>query len=134
MRARPAYAAFASHIVAALETAHARFSHAHACGSCMPHALHDMRSGHVRRQFAGRAEIVERVRRDDGGRGGRVRTARRHRKTPCGQRRASGEGCDAMRYMLSLRTAGGMWMLMAGLEHFLCSMSAILCVSKYMSK
>ena len=49
MRARPAYAAFASLIVAALETAHARFSHAHACGSCMPHALHDMRSGHVRR-------------------------------------------------------------------------------------
>mgnify|MGYP005699550691 CR=1 FL=1 len=36
-----------------------------------------------------------------------------------------------MRYMLSLRTAGGMWMLMAGLEHLLCSMSAILCVSKW---
>ena len=49
MRARPAYAAFASHIVAALEAALVRFSHAHACGSCMPHALHDMRSGHVRR-------------------------------------------------------------------------------------
>ena len=48
------------------------------------------------------------VRRDYGGRGGQVRTAREHRKTPCGQRRASGEGCDATRSMLSLPIAGGM--------------------------
>ena len=55
MRARPAYAAFASLIVAALETAarlmhashmpmHLRFLHAY-------DALHDMRSGHVRRSL-----------------------------------------------------------------------------------